>query len=91
MNDINKNFRAIGEIEFKGNSVDKLKHLFSAKEASEYLDLSPKTLANSRSSGTGVIINFIKVGGSIKYRKTELDKYLESNTYKHTGEIKGCK
>ena len=69
--------------------MDKLKHLFNTQEAGEYLDLSPKTLANSRSSGTGVIINFIRVGGSIKYRKSELDKYLDEHTFQHTGQIKG--
>ena len=41
--------------------MDKLKHLFSPIEAGEYLDLSPKTLANSRSTGTGVDINFLKI------------------------------
>lgn len=68
--------------------MDKLKHLFSPIEAGEYLDLSPKTLANSRSTGTGVDINFLKIGGSIKYRKSDLDKYLDEHTYRHTSQIK---
>jgi len=69
--------------------MDKLKHLFSPKEAGEYLDLSPKTLANARSTGTGVKLNYLRVGGSIKYRKSDLDEYLNKHTYKHTGDTQG--
>ena len=68
--------------------MEKLKHLFSPKEAGEYLDLSPKTLANSRSTGVGVNISYLKVGGSIKYRKSDLDDYLINHTFSHTGESK---
>ncbi len=69
--------------------MDKLKHLFNTQEAGEYLDISPKTLANSRSTGTGLKIDFLKVGGSIRYRKNELDKYLDEHTFQHAGQIKG--
>ena len=69
--------------------MDKLKHLFNTQEAGKYLDISPQTLANSRSTGTGLKIDFLKVGGSIRYRKVELDKYLNEHTYQHTGQIKG--
>ena len=68
--------------------MDKLKHLFNTQEAGEYLNISPQTLANSRSTGTGLKISFLRVGGSIQYRKVELDKYLDRHTYNHTGEIK---
>jgi hypothetical protein len=67
--------------------MDKLKHLFNTQEAGEYLDISPQTLANSRSAGTGLKIDFLKVGGSVRYRKVELDKYLNEHTYQHTGQI----
>ena len=69
--------------------MEELKHLFNPKEAGEYLDLSPKTLANSRSTGVGVSISYLKVGGSIKYRKSDLDAYLDKHTYNHTGETQG--
>lgn len=69
--------------------MDKLKHLFSTTEAGKYLDLSPKTLANARCTGTGVKLSFLKVGGSIKYRKSDLDEYLNNHTYNHTGEAQG--
>jgi hypothetical protein len=68
--------------------MDKLKHLLNPKEAGEYLDLSPKTLANARSTGAGIKISYLKIGGSIKYKKSDLDKYLDEHTYKHTGEIR---
>ncbi|MEO1944854.1 MAG: helix-turn-helix domain-containing protein [Candidatus Thioglobus sp.] len=71
--------------------MNKLKHLFNTQEASEYLSISPQTLANHRSTGTGADISFLKVGGSIRYRKSTLDNYLEKHTYNHTGEIKGDK
>ena len=69
--------------------MENLKHLFSPIEASKYLDVSPKTLANSRSTGTGINIDFLKIGGSVKYRKSDLDEYLNKHTYKHTGESQG--
>ena len=67
--------------------MDKLKSLFNTNEAANYLGVSPRTLSNSRSSGIGVNINFIKIGGCIRYRLSELDKYLEDHTYQHTGQI----
>jgi len=69
--------------------MEELKHLFSPIEASKYLDISPKTLANARSTGTGIDLNFLKVGGSIKYRKSDLDKYLDKHTYSHTRKGQG--
>jgi len=69
--------------------MDEFKHLFSTQEAGKYLSISPQTLANSRCTGTGLKIDFLKVGGSIRYRKIELDKYLDGHTYEHTGQIKG--
>jgi len=71
--------------------MEKLKHLFSTTEAGEYLNISPQTLANYRSTGSTEGINFVKIGGSIRYRKADLDSYLEEHTYSHTGEINGGK
>jgi len=65
-----------------------MEKLLNTKEASEYLGLSEKTLSNSRWSGVGVCIDFIKLGSSVKYRKSELDKYIEANTHSNTGESK---
>jgi hypothetical protein len=68
--------------------MDKLKNLFNTNEAANYLGVSPRTLSNSRSSGIGVNINYLKIGGSIRYSVSELDKYLEEHTYQHTGQTK---
>jgi len=67
-----------------------MEQLLNTKEASKYLGLSEKTLTNSRWSGVGVCINFIKLGSSVKYRKSDLDKYIETNTYSNTSESKGA-
>ena len=67
--------------------MDKSKNLFNTDEAANYLGVSSRTLSNSRSSGVGVNINFIKIGGCVRYRISELDKYLDNHTFKHTGGI----
>ena len=63
--------------------------LLSTKQASEYLGLAEKTLANSRYSGVGISIPFIKIGSSVRYRQSELESYIETNTYSHTSERRG--
>ena len=63
--------------------------LLSTKQASEYLGLAEKTLTNSRWSGVGVCIPFIKIGSNVRYRQSELERYIETNTYSHTSERRG--
>jgi predicted DNA-binding transcriptional regulator AlpA len=62
--------------------------LLSPKEASEYLNITEKTLANARWSGIGTTPKFIKLGSSVRYKQSELDAYIESHTHKNTGEAK---
>ena len=62
--------------------------LLSTKEIAKYLGLDPKSLANSRYTGTGVKIPYIKLGKVVRYKQSEVDKYLEENTFNHTGETK---
>ena len=62
--------------------------LLSTKQTAEYLGLDPKSLANSRYTGTGVKIPYIKLGKVVRYKLSEVDKYLEENTFNHTGETK---
>ena len=60
----------------------------TTKETSEQLGLSPKSLANSRSSGVGIKLPFIKMGnGAIRYRQEDIDAYMESRLVNHTGEV----
>ena len=62
--------------------------LLSTKQASEYLGLAEKTLANSRYSGVGISIPFIKIGSSVRYRLSEIESFIETNTHSHTSERK---
>lgn len=60
----------------------------TTKDTSEQLGLSPKSLANSRSSGKGINLPFIKMGnGSVRYRQEDIDEYMESRLVNHTGEV----
>lgn len=62
--------------------------LFSGQEAANYLSVSPRSLANARSTGTGIVIPFIKIGGAVRYKQSDLDNYIQDNTFNHTGESK---
>jgi hypothetical protein len=58
------------------NAVKELEPLLSRKSAAKYLDLSPGTLAvwdcTKRHN-----LKPIKVGGAVKYRLADLDRFLE--------------
>jgi dimeric dUTPase (all-alpha-NTP-PPase superfamily) len=60
--------------------------LLKPKEAAVFLTISEKSLANARSSGVGIVIPFIKIGGSVRYKQSDLEKYIQENTFNHTGE-----
>ena len=60
----------------------------NTKQTGEQLGLSPKALANSRSSGKGIKLPFIKMAnGSVRYRQEDIDEYMESRLVNHTGEV----
>ena len=69
---------------------DKVVRYRTTKQTAEQLGLSEKSLANARSRGTGITIPFVKMGasGSIRYRQSDIDAYMEANTFNHTGEVK---
>lgn len=52
--------------------------LMNRKEAARYLGVSPGTLANWKSNGRVKIPCFF-VGRSIRYRKSDLDAYLDAH------------
>ena len=60
--------------------------LLSGQEAANYLSVSSRSLSNARSSGTGIVIPFIKIGGAVRYKQSDLDNYIQANTFNHTGE-----
>lgn len=53
--------------------------LFTQNEAAAYLYLSPKTLAKWRCQYPDRLAH-LKIGGSIRYRKSALDNFLEAST-----------
>jgi predicted DNA-binding transcriptional regulator AlpA len=63
-----------------------MERLLNTKQAGELLNLGYKSLANSRSRGTGIHIPYIKVGRLIRYKQSDIEAYIETNTFNHTGE-----
>ena len=53
--------------------------------AAAYLGLKPTTLQDWRSRGS-VSLPFVKIGSRVFYRQVDLDLFLESRVYTHTGE-----
>ena len=60
--------------------------LLTEAEAANYLKVRPQTLAKWRMGGSGTHIPFVKIGRSIRYRLSELNEYLDSNTFRNTVE-----
>lgn len=54
------------------------------RQAARYLGVSSSSLAKWRCSGSGPA--FSRAGRAIRYRRTELDAYLESRTVRSTSE-----
>jgi len=57
----------------------------TTEETAKELSISPRTLNNARSTGTGVLISFTKVGSKVLYKKSDVDAYIDEHTYIHTG------
>ncbi len=53
-------------------------------EAARYVRLSKPTLERFRISGDGPA--YVKLGGAVRYRKTDLDAWLESRVTRSTSE-----
>ncbi len=62
--------------------------LLTAEKAGEILGVTTKSLANSRYTGTGLQVPYIKMGKIIRYKKSELEAYIDKNTINHTGQSK---
>jgi excisionase family DNA binding protein len=59
--------------------------MMTTAEAAEYLGVRPQTLSVWRSNKR-YPIPFIKVGQGVRYRKSDLDAWLESRTVKPQSE-----
>lgn len=58
------------------SSQDSKDLLLTRKEAARYLKFSPATLAGWASTGRRKI-TFTKIGNSVRYRLSDLDKFLD--------------
>lgn len=56
--------------------------VLNTKEAADYVGLSKPTLERFRISGDGP--TYVKLGGAVRYRKAELDTWLESRLTRST-------
>ena len=65
-----------------------IERLITPEEASEILGVTAKSLSNSRYTGTGLQVPYIKMGKIIRYKKSELEAYIDKNTINHTGQSK---
>ena len=64
--------------------MEKIDKLLTIEQASKQLHISPRTLNNARSTGTGVVIAHTGVVRGL------LDMVsTENNTFTHTGEARG--
>ena len=52
--------------------------LMTTREAAEYLRLKQQTLHNWRCLGSGP--DFVKLGRCVRYRRSDLDQYLDRQT-----------
>ena len=58
--------------------------LVDTPAAADILQLYPRTLENWRSLGRGP--RYVKCGKRVRYRVSDLLKYLEDNSHQHTGD-----
>ena len=62
-----------------------MKRLANNSAAADHLGIAAATLQYWRTTGAQKI-PFIKVGGRVMYRISDLDDWLTANTFSHTGE-----
>ncbi|MEO5344309.1 MAG: helix-turn-helix domain-containing protein [Gammaproteobacteria bacterium SHHR-1] len=60
-------------------------NLLTEAEAAEYIGVAAGTLTVWRSTGR-YALPFAKVGRLVRYRRSDLDSWLESRTQHHTGD-----
>lgn len=58
--------------------------IFTTREAAAYCRLGKPTLERFRISGDGP--RYCKLGGSVRYRRTDLDAWLESRLIRSTSD-----
>lgn len=58
--------------------------IFDTPKAAEYITLAPGTLERLRVQGSGP--PYLKLGRSVRYRRTDLDQWMESRLTSSTSE-----
>ena len=57
------------------------------EEAAKQLRISTKSLANSRSSGKGIDLPYVRLNtGAIRYRQSDIDAYMKAHFINNTEE-----
>jgi hypothetical protein len=69
--------------------MEKIDKLLTTEQAAKQLHISPRTLNNARSTGTGIVIAYQKIGSRVFYKQSDIEAYIENNTFTHTGEVRG--
>jgi len=62
-----------------------MQNFLDTKDAADYLDLKPATLEAWRCRGGGP--RFVKLGRSVRYRRADLNEWIESRTRCNTSEV----
>jgi predicted DNA-binding transcriptional regulator AlpA len=65
-------------------TATELERLLTAREAANFLRVSESWLAKARMQGNGP--PFVKIGRSIRYRQSDLLRWMRSRTHLSTGE-----
>jgi len=65
--------------------LQKAAPLLTRREAAEFLGIRPQTMAVWHSCGR-YNLPVVKVGRSARYRQSDLDKFAEDRTQRHSGE-----
>lgn len=68
--------------------MEKQNEWLTTIEAAKELRISPRTLNNSRCTGTGIVIEYSKIGSRIFYRRLAVEAYIKQHTYIHSGQRK---
>lgn len=69
------------------NTTSLSSDLLTRREAAEYLRVKPQTLALWACTGR-YGLRFVKVGGRVYYRRSDLDRFLEQRTATQVGQLR---
>jgi len=65
-------------------TLNTAEELLTTRQAAAFLKVSPKTLERMRVEGAGPA--FVKVGRSVRYRRSDLLAFIDSNVFGSTSE-----